>query len=100
MKTLRTRYFKITLFTVLGLSALFLGFLLLFGRRLAVSNLSGVASPLLAVFALATASFLAFCFLPYFHGDRRWYVISGVLTLVFCFGAALLWQATGTVVTV
>ena len=97
MKTLRTRYFKIALYSVLGLSALFLGFLLLFGKRLAVSNLPGVASPVLAVFALAAGSFLAFCFLPYFQGDRRWYAISGVLTLVFCLSTAVIWQATTVV---
>lgn len=100
MKKLRTRYFQIAFSTVLGCSALFLGWMLLFGKRLAITHFDGLADAVFAVFGLAAASFLAFCFVPYFRGDRRWYSISALLTLVFCVGTAMVWQITGTAVTV
>ena len=98
MKKLRTRYFQITLLIALGFSALFLGWMLLFGKRLALTHFDGIADAVFGVFGLATASFLAFCFIPYFRGDRRWYSISALFTLVFCLGSAMMWQITGTAV--
>ena len=92
MKKRRTRHFKITLWTVTGVGALFLGWFALFGRSLAVSHFKGVADSVFAVMALAVGSFLLFSFYPYFHGDRRWYSISALLTLVFFVGTAMLWQ--------
>ena len=92
MKTLRTRYFRLTLRLVLGFSALFLGWFALFGRRLAQTYFDGITDVVFSIFGLAAASFLIFCFVPYFRGDRRWYSISALLTVVFFVGAAMLWQ--------
>ncbi len=94
MKKLRTRYFQIAFFGVLAASVIFLGWIFLFGKKLALTHFSGIADAVFVVFALAMASFLAFCFIPYFRGDRRWYSISALLTLVFCVGTAMVWQAT------
>ena len=99
MKRLRTRHFRIALCSVLGFSAIFLGWFALFGRKLALTHFDGIMDVVLAVFVLAAASFLAFCYVPYFRGDRRWYTISALLTVVFFVGAAMLWQVPGTVVT-
>ena len=98
MKRLRTRHFYIALYSALGFSAIFLGWFALFGRRLALTHFDGIMDIVLAVFVLAAASFLAFCFVPYFRGDRRWYSISALLTVVFLTGAAMLWQVPGTAV--
>ena len=49
-----------------------------------------------AVMALATVSFLLFSFLPYFHGDKRWYTISALLTAVFFISAVMVWQVSPT----
>ena len=98
MKARRTRWFRYTLFSALGFSALFLGWFVLFGRRLAPSHFWGVTGAVFAVLGLAAMSFLVFCFLPYFRGDRRWYSISALLTVVFTLGVALLWQVPGTAV--
>lgn len=100
MKKLRTKRFYKVLYGTLGFSALFLGWFLLFGEKLAVSHFHGVADAVFGVFVLAAISFLAFCFLPYFRGDKRWYSISALLTVVFCIGAAMLFRVSGTVVTV
>ena len=100
MKKLRTRRFWTTLYSALGFSALFLGCFLMFGQKLAAEHFSSMTNAVLGVFALAAGSFFAFCFLPYFQGDRRWYSISALLTVVFCIGSAMLWQAAGTVVLV
>ena len=98
MKKLRTRHFHITLCASLGLSASFLGWFLLFGKKLAITDFAGLSGALLGLFGMAAASFLIFCFVPYFHGDRRWYSVSTILTLAFCIGSAMLWQMSGTAV--
>ena len=100
MQKRRTHHFKITLYTVLGASALFLTCLLLFGKGLVATQFSLVNDCVFSVMTLAVGSFLAFSFVPYFHGDKRWYSISALLTAVFFVGTVVLWQApiTGTVV--
>ena len=98
MKKLRTRHFYITLSCSLAFSVIFLGWFMLFGRRMAGTHLAGLSEAMLSLFALAAGSFLVFCFVPYFRGDRRWYSISTVLTLAFCIGSAMLWQMGGTAV--
>lgn len=100
MKGLRTKYFRIAFGAASGFSALFLGWFVLFGRKLAVTHFQGITDAVFAVLAMAAASFLVFCFFPYFRGDRRWYSISALLTVVFLAGAAMLWQIPGTAVTV
>ena len=100
MKKLRTRHFYMTLYIALGFSVLFLGWLLVFGEKMAQAHFEGVSQALLLLFGLAAASFLVFCFAPYFRGDRRWYSISTVLTLAFCVGSAMLWSMSGTAVMV
>ncbi len=92
MKKMRTKYFKMTLGGAIGFSVLFLGWFLLFGRMVAVSHFGGVQSCVFAVLGLAAVSFLIFSFLPYFHGDKRWYSISALLVAVFFAGSAMLWQ--------
>ncbi len=92
MKHLRTKYFRLTFGISAGASALFLGWLLLFGRSLAKTNILGMTDAVFAVLGLAAASFLLFCFMPYFQGDRRWYSISALFTAVFVIGATVLWQ--------
>ena len=92
MKRRRTRCFKWTLGVAGGASALFLIWVAAFGKALARTHFSGVADVVFSVLVMAAASFVAFSFLPYFHGDRRWYSISAMLTVVFFVGAAMLWQ--------
>ena len=92
MKRIRTRCFNMTLGIAGGASALFLIWFATLGKTLARTHFQGVADVVFSVLVLAAASFLAFSFLPYFHGDRRWYSISALLTLVFFVGAAMLWQ--------
>jgi len=92
MQKIRTRHFRITLRTVLCLGAAFLGWFLLFGRRIAVDHFNQIADCVFAMMVLAVGSFLAFCFLPYFRGDRRWFAIPALLTCFFFMGAVLLWQ--------
>ena len=96
MQQRRTRHFKITLLSVLGASALFLLCLALFGKAIALSNFTLILDCVFAVMVLAVASFLAFSFMPYFHGDKRWYSISALLTAVFFVGAVILWQVPVT----
>ena len=97
MKTLRTRHFHIALYSSLSFSALFLMCFALIGRRMAVTNFTGMSEALLCLFGMAAASFLVFCFVPYFRGDNRWYSVSSILTLAFCIGSAVLWQMSGAV---
>lgn len=92
MQKRRTRYFHITLGASGAFSTLFLAVIAIFGRTLAASHFRGVTDCVFAVMALAAGSFLIFSFLPYFHGDKRWYVISALLMLVFFLAAVLLWQ--------
>ena len=100
MKTLRTRHFHIALSCSFAFSVLFLGWLMLFGVKMAGTHLLGLSEAMLSLFALAAGSFVAFCFVPYFKGDRRWYSISTLLTVAFCIGSAVLWNVGGTVVAV
>ena len=88
----RTQYFKITLLFSCTLSVCFLLGIALFGTRLAAVNFSHLTDAIFVIMTLAAGSFLLFSFLPYFRGDRRWYSISALLTLVFFAGAGMLWQ--------
>jgi len=97
MKKLRTRQFYITLYFSLAFSVLFLVCFVLIGNKIAETHFAGMSEALLGLFGLAAASFLVFCFVPYFRGDNRWYSVSTILTLAFCVGSALLWQMSGTV---
>ncbi|MBE6589212.1 MAG: hypothetical protein E7643_03455 [Ruminococcaceae bacterium] len=92
MKKIRTRQFLRALYTSLGFSALFLLWMLLFGKDLAVNYFHSVTGCVFAVLGMAVLTFVCFCFFPYFRGDRRWFVIPSLLTLVFFVGTALLWQ--------
>ena len=100
MQKRRTHHFKVTLYTVLGLSAIFLACLMLLGKGLLATHFSLMNDCVFSVIGLAVGSFLTFSFLPYFRGDKRWYSISAVLTAVFFVGTVVLWQApiTGTVI--
>ena len=97
MKKLRTRHFHIALCTSLSFSALFLMCFALIGKTMAETHFVGMSEALLWLFGMAAASFLVFCFVPYFRGDNRWYSVSTILTLAFCIGSAILWQMSGTV---
>ena len=92
MKRIKTKRFFCSLLAASALSVLFLGWMLFFGRDLAVKYFDGVTGCLFALMALATLSFVAFCFVPYFHGDKRWFAIPSLLTVVFFIGTAMLWQ--------
>jgi len=92
MKKIRTRQFFKTLYTSMGIGGAFLLFMLIFGRSIAASNFDVLLGCVFAVLGLAAMSFLAFCFLPYFHGDHRWFAIPTLLTAVFVVGTAMLWQ--------
>ncbi len=92
MKKIRTRQFLKTLYTSLGISAAFLLWLMIFGRDLAANHFKSVTGIVFVFLAVAAISFLAFCFLPYFKGDRRWFAIPSLLTVVFFMGTAILWQ--------
>ena len=92
MKKIKTRRFKKALYACLGASGAFLCWMLFFGKSLAVDHFDSITGCVFSVFALAAISFLAFCFFPYFHGDRRWFAIPSLLTVVFFVGAAMLWQ--------
>lgn len=92
MKKIRTRQFFKTLYTSMGIGAAFLLFLLIFGRSIAEANFDVLIGCVFTVLGLAAVSFLVFCFLPYFQGDRRWFAIPTLLTAVFMLGTAMLWQ--------
>ena len=93
MQQRRTQHFKITFLSVSTVSTLFLAWLALFGMKLAATHFQGVLDAVFSVMMMATVSFLAFSFLPYFHGDKRWYSISALLTAVFFASAVMLWSA-------
>ena len=76
----------------MGIGAGFLLFVLIFGRSIAAQNFDVLIGCAFSILALAALSFLVFCFLPYFHGDRRWFAIPSLLTVVFMVGTAMLWQ--------
>ena len=92
MKGLKTKPFFRSLYASIVFSVLFLAGIVLFGKELAALCFDGVALSLFAVMGIAVLSFVAFCFVPYFHGDRRWFVIPSMLTVVFFIGTALIWQ--------
>lgn len=92
MKKIRTKQFYKTLYTSMGIGAAFLLFMLIFGRSIAAQNCDVLIGCAFAILGLAAISFLAFCFLPYFQGDRRWFAIPSLLTAVFMLGTAMLWQ--------
>lgn len=96
MQKIRTRYFFYTLRGVLSFSALFLGWFALFGRDLATTHFRGMTELVFSVLAMAVLSFLAFVFVPFFKGDKRWFAISALLTVVFFAGTAMLWQVPVT----
>lgn len=92
MKKIKTRRFRKAFYGSLGFSAVFLLWMSLFGKELAVQYFDGILGCLCAVFGGAALSFVVFCFVPYFHGDKRWFSISAVLTLAFFAGTCMLWQ--------
>jgi hypothetical protein len=92
MQKIRTRYFFYTLHSVMGFSALFLGWFTLFGRKLATTHFRGMTDLVFSVLAIAVLSFLAFVFVPFFKGDKRWFAIPALLTAVFFVGTVMLWQ--------
>ncbi len=92
MKKIKTRQFFKAFYTSLGLCAAFLLWMMIFGRGVAAEHFDGVTVGVFAVLVLATVTFLAFSFLPYFRGDRRWFAIPSVLTVAFFIGTAILWQ--------
>lgn len=92
MKKIKTRNFHLTLKIVLGFSAAFLLWMLMLGKQLAEEHFDDVTTGVFAVFAVAAISFLAFCFLPYFKGDRRWFSIPAILTSVFFVSLVMLWN--------
>ena len=92
MKKIRTEQFFKTLYTSMGIGGACLLFMLIFGRSIAASNFDLLLGCVFAVLGLAALSFLIFSFLPYFHGDRRWFAIPTLLTAVFMIGTAMLWQ--------
>ncbi|MBQ9773280.1 MAG: hypothetical protein IJW30_01295 [Clostridia bacterium] len=98
MKKIRTRHFLRCLYTSLGISAVFLLWLLVFGKGMAQEHFASVSSVVFAFLALSAICLLTFCFVPYFKGDKRWFAIPSLLTLVFFMGTAILWQVpVGTV---
>ena len=92
MKGIKTKHFLRSFFASVGVCVIFLGWLCTFGKDLAVRYFDGVMGCLLALMGVATLSFVAFCFVPYFHGDKRWFAIPSLLTVVFFIGTAVLWQ--------
>ena len=92
MKKLRTRRFYGSIGAVVGFSALFLGVIAVFGEKLSAQYFSLLMGAVFLVLALAAISFLAVCFLPYFRGDRRWFAIPALLTILFFAGTMLLWR--------
>ena len=92
MKKIRTRNFFLTLKIVSGFSACFLLWMLILGRRIAVEHFEPVTNCVFVVFGIAAASFLAFCFMPYFKGDRRWFAIPAILTILFFICVVVLWR--------
>lgn len=98
MKQIRTRHFKIALSASAVFSAVLLLFFILFGKSIASVYFDGMTELAFSVIGLAAGSFLAFSFIPYFHGDRRWYSISALLTVVFFGCAVVLWQVPATAV--
>ncbi len=89
----KTKRFHFALSVSAAGSLLFLLLLAILGRSLAAGSYRGLTDALFVVMSLATASFVAFSFFPYFRGDKRWYSISALLTAAFFIGAVIVWQA-------
>ena len=100
MKKLKTSQFLKVLYASLGFSAAFLLWMMAFGRGLATQYFDSITYCVFAILAIATLSFVVFCFVPYFRGDKRWFAIPSILTVAFFMGTAILWQvpALGTAV--
>lgn len=92
MYQLKTRRFHIALSAVSVGSVLFLLLFAIFGKALASMSYQSASDCVFGVMVLAVSSFLLFSFSPYFKGDKRWFLISVLLTVVFFVGAAMLWQ--------
>ena len=92
MKKIKTRQFLKALYASLAFSALFLLWMLTFGKQIAANHFDSVTASVFAVLIMAVIFFVAFCFVPYFRGDRRWFAIPSLLTVVFFVGTAVLWQ--------
>lgn len=93
MKAIRTRYYKMTMCGVSIFCALYLTVFAILTRKLCpAGGIDGAAAALFCLIALATMSFLLFCFQPFFKGDRRWFSVSGVLTVSFFIGSMVLFQ--------
>ncbi len=92
MKKIRTRNFFMTLKIVSGFSACFLLWMLVLGRNLAIDHFDHITVSVFVIFGIAAASFLAFCFVPYFKGDKRWFSIPAILTTVFFVSLMILWK--------
>lgn len=92
MKKIRTRNFFLTLKIASAFSACFLLWMLILGRKLAVNHFEPITTSVFFVFGIAAASFLTFCFVPYFKGDRRWFAIPAMLTSVFFLSLVVLWN--------
>lgn len=94
MKKRRTQHFKVTLFLAVLASCLVLSVLAIFGNG-STDVLEHLINCIFIVLGMAGVSFLVFSFVPYFHGDSRWYSISALLTLAFLIGVGMLWQNPG-----
>ena len=92
MKKIRTRHFFRALKTVSAFSAGFLLWMLVLGRELVISNFDAVTISVFGIFGLAAISLLAFCFVPYFRGDKRWFSIPAILTSVFFVSLVMIWN--------
>ncbi|MBQ2735564.1 MAG: hypothetical protein IJF33_06995 [Clostridia bacterium] len=93
MKIIRTKKFYLSLKIVSGFSVAFLMWMLLLGKKLAASHFDNVTASVFAVLAIAAVCFLAFSFLPYFKGDKRWFSIPAILTGVFFVSLVIIWNA-------
>lgn len=91
MKKIRTRRFRKTFYASLGVCTLFTLWFAIFGRRIAVTNFEGMTELVFCFLLVSVASFFAFCFLPCFCGEKRWYGISALYALVFFAGTGMLW---------
>ena len=100
MQKKRTRRFRIVWRSALAFSAGFLIMLALLMKTFAAQYFDLLTDCVFCILALAAVSFLSVCFAPYFRGDRRWYAIPALLTVVFFASVILLWQvplSNGTV---
>lgn len=92
MKKIKTRQFLKALYVSLGFCAAFLLWMMIFGKGIATQYFDGVTYFVFSILAIALLSFVVFCFVPYFRGDKRWLAIPSILTVAFVMGTAILWQ--------